>query len=321
MGSRVWKTMDRFPTAACLFILTVALMIKSFAESFQQLTSAFSALDRHLNLVEERLARVGNVSKAECSHATVVEVGRMYLDCLRTIPGAVISNGADTEQQSTDHMILASRHAVLTGMCQAWLDQGAIPDLFDIKWLHQLVGAIGEADRAIRPQWEAYAAWGRSALRGFVADQYDCLLDSIGGLTEEGLNRPGVVGDWSARDMLAHVLAWEEYGWAILSQWPEPKAGTLTRWEVGESEEELNALLLDRYTERDLIDVLGDLYTYRRRTLRFIDDCDDTRFDSVGSYGLGETGSLTLFLLSMACHCTEHALQILDARAAGRAES
>ena len=293
-------------------------MYKSFATSLCQLTAAFRSLDRHLNLVEERLARVGNVSKAECSHAAVVELSRMYLDCLRTIPGAVIPNGADTGQQPTDHMLLAARHTVLTDMCQTWLDQGAVPDIFDIKWLHQLTGAIGEADRAIRPQWEAYAGWGRLALRGFVADQYDCLLDSVGGLTEEELNEPGVVGKWSARDTLAHVLAWEEYGWVILSQWPEPKAGTLTRWEVGESEEEANALLLDRYAESNLIDVLGDLYTFRRRTLRFIDDCDDSRFDSVGSYGLGETGSLTLFLLSMACHCTEHALQILDARTPGR---
>lgn len=289
-------------------------MYKSFAESLHQLTAAFRTLDRHLNLVEERLRRVGNVSKAECSHVAVVELSRMYLDCLRTIPGAAISNGADTEPQPTDHMILASRHTVLTGMCQMWLDQGTLPDLFDINWMRQLTGTIGEVDREIWPQWETYAEWGRSALRGFVADQYDCLLDSVGGLAEEELNEPGVVGDWSARDTLAHVLAWEEYGWAILSQWPEPKAGTLARWEVGESEEETNARLLDRYAESDLIDVLGDLYTFRRRTLRFIDACDDAQFDSVGSFGWDETGSLTLFLLSMACHCTEHALQILDAR-------
>lgn len=293
-------------------------MNESFAESLHQLTAAFRALDRHLNLVEERRARVGHASKMESGPSAVVELSRMYLDCLRTIPGAATSNGADTEQQPTDHMILASRHTVLTGMCQTWLEQGVIPDFFDINWLHQLAGAIGDADRAIRPQWEAYAGWGRSVLRGFVADQYDCLLDSVGGLAEEELNEPGVVGDWSARDTLAHVLAWEEYGWAILSQWPEPKAETLTRWEVGESEEEANALLLDRYAESDLIDVLGDLYTFRRRTLRFIDDCDDAQFDSVGSYGWDETGSLTVFLLSMACHCTEHALQILGARAPSR---
>lgn len=296
-------------------------MYKSFAASLHQLTEAFRSLDRHLNLVEERLARVGTVSTMESDSSAVMELGRMYLDCLRTIPGAATSNGADTEQAPTDHMILAARHAALTGLCQTWLEQGAIPDLFDITWLNRLAGAVGDADRALRPQWEAYAGWGRSALRGFVADQYDCLLDSVGGLTEEELNQPGVVGDWSARDTLAHVLAWEEFGWAVLSQWPEPKTGTLTRWEVGESEAEVNALLLERYAKSDLIDVLGDLYTFRRRTLRFIDDCDDAKFDSVGSYGLGETGSLTLFLLSMACHCTEHALQILDARVPGRAET
>ena len=296
-------------------------MDKSFAASLHQLNAAFRALDRHLNLVEERLARVGHASRMENDPSAVMELSRMYLACLRTIPGAATSHCADAEQSPTDHALLASRHTALTGLCQTWLDQGAIPDLFDITWLDQLAGAIGDADRAIRPQWEAYAGWGRSALRGFVADQYDGLLDSVGGLTEEELNQPGVVGDWSARDTLAHVLAWEEFGWAILSQWPKPRTGTLTRWEVGESEAETNALLLDPYAKSDLIDVLGDLYTFRRRTLRFIDDCDDAKFDSVGSYGLGETGSLTLFLLSMACHCTEHTLQILDARPPGRADS
>lgn len=296
-------------------------MFESLAKSLHQLTAAFSSLDRHLNLVEERLARVGNGSRMESGPPAVLELNRMYLDCLRTIPVAAMPTPCpDTGQSPTDHGILASRHTALTGICQTWLDQGAIPESFDIKYLPQLTEAIGNADRAMRPQWEAYAGWGRSALRGFVADQYDCLLDSVGGLTEEELNKPGVVGDWSARDTLAHVLAWEEYGWAILSQWPEPKTGTLTRWEVGESEAEANARLLDCYAESDLIDVLGDLYTFRRRTLRFIDDCDDARFDSVGSYGWGETGSLTLFLLSMACHCTEHTLQILDARVPGRAE-
>lgn len=295
-------------------------MFKSFAESLDQLTAAFRALDRHLHIVEERLARVGDGSGTECDHPAVVEVGRMYRDCLRTVPGAVASEGPDADPQGTGHMLLASRHSALTGMCATWLDREAIPESFDINWLDRLVRAIGEADRAIRPQWEAYGAWGRSAFRGFVADQYDCLLDSVGGLTEDELNKPGVVGDWSARDALAHVLAWEEYGWVILSQWPEPKAEALVPWEVGESEDEANARLLDRYAGRDLIDVLGDLYTYRRRTLRFIDDCDDARFDSVGSYGWDETGSLTLFILSMAWHCTEHALQILEAREHGVAD-
>ena len=286
-------------------------MYKSFAASVHQLTAAFRTLDRHLNLVEERLARVGHASRMKNDPSAVMELSRMYLDCLRTIPGAATAHCAES---STDHALLVSRHTALTGLCQTWLDQRAIPDLFDITWLHQLAGAIEDADRKVRPQWEAYAGWGRSALRGFVADQYDCLLDSVGGLTEEELNAPGVVGDWSARDTLAHVLAWEEYGWVILSQWPEPKQGALARWEVGRPEDETNALLLDFHADRDLIDVLGDLYTFRRRTLRFIDDCDDSRFDSIGSYGQGETGSLILFLLSMACHCTEHALQILDAR-------
>ncbi|MBK9713571.1 MAG: DinB family protein [Kouleothrix sp.] len=37
------------------------------------------------------------------------------------------------------------------------------------------------------------------------------LLDAIRGLDERALDRKGAVGDWSIKNMLAHIAAWEEW--------------------------------------------------------------------------------------------------------------
>ena len=294
-------------------------MSRDLAESLDRLTNWFQLLDRHLHLIDERLERTGRVPIPHSDREEVHEVNRMYRSCLQGMRDLADSPVPGDQRQPPYHPALTDCHASLVGICQTWLERNDIPDSFDITVLGRLIDVVRKADRALAPAWATYADWGRSALRGFVADQYDCLLDSVGGMSEDELNEPGIVGAWSARDTLAHVLAWEEYGWAILSQWPEPQEGSLDRWEVGDSINDGNARLLGRYADRDLIDVLGDLYTFRRRTLRFIDGTDDATLASTGSWGW-ESGGLTEFILSMACHCTEHALQILDARERDRTD-
>jgi uncharacterized protein (TIGR03083 family) len=37
------------------------------------------------------------------------------------------------------------------------------------------------------------------------------LLDTLAGLDEDALDRKGFVGDWSAKNVLAHMAAWEEW--------------------------------------------------------------------------------------------------------------
>ena len=37
------------------------------------------------------------------------------------------------------------------------------------------------------------------------------LLDTIAGLGEDALDRKGVVGEWSIKNVLAHIAAWEAW--------------------------------------------------------------------------------------------------------------
>jgi len=61
-----------------------------------------------------------------------------------------------------------------------------------------------------------------------VEASWAALMDAIGGIPEERMREPGVAGDWSITDILAHVAWWE--GRAI---------GTVERSLAGEPEPEL----------------------------------------------------------------------------------
>lgn len=50
----------------------------------------------------------------------------------------------------------------------------------------------------------------RSQLLKRLDKAWEAFKDSYAGLSEDELMRPGVTGDWSVRDMIAHVTWWEE---------------------------------------------------------------------------------------------------------------
>ncbi len=179
-----------------------------------------------------------------------------------------------------------------------------------------LVTQVAATQSMLADYWFSLARWGRPGLREFVAAQFDVLLDSVGGLPEESLCEKVVAGTWTARDILIHVLIWEEYGWEILHQWPRPDPQSLRPWAYDDMDQG-NQVMVEARRHLDLIDVLGDLYTYRRRTLQFIDARTEAELAGVGSYGWDEKGTLSAFLLQMAQHRNEHAQTVWAAREAG----
>ncbi len=62
----------------------------------------------------------------------------------------------------------------------------------------------------------------REKLMATIGERWDELLVSVEGLSDEQMQGPGVVGDWSVKDVLAHVTTWEEEALAHL---PEIAAG------------------------------------------------------------------------------------------------
>jgi hypothetical protein len=50
-----------------------------------------------------------------------------------------------------------------------------------------------------------------------VDANWDLLVNSFAGLDENQLDEKGVVGEWSVRDLLAHVTTWEEEAVKVLA--------------------------------------------------------------------------------------------------------
>lgn len=49
----------------------------------------------------------------------------------------------------------------------------------------------------------------RQMLAGQLNDARERIINSYAGLTDEEMDQPGVAGDWSVRDILAHIAAWD----------------------------------------------------------------------------------------------------------------
>lgn len=157
--------------------------------------------------------------------------------------------------------------------------------------------------------------WSRPALRAFVMRQHNNLMDGISGLTEATMVTTPVCGFWSIRDVLTHVLAWNEFAAVVLQGWPRVAVEKLAPWQGDGDTDVLNARLLAARAPLNMIDICDGLMTQHRRMLRAFDRASDADLRSTGDYGWGEEGALSGLFYSFALHEAEHAEAIWRFRA------
>jgi hypothetical protein len=122
------------------------------------------------------------------------------------------------------------------------------------------------------------------------------LHDSYAGLPDAVLLEPGVVGDWSLKDVLAHVNTWEE---EALEHLPViARGGTPPRYAVTGGIDAFNARMADRKRDLSLAEVRRRLDESHRRLVELVRGAPvdqitgDTRFrrrlrlDTYGHYRL-----------------------------------
>lgn len=157
--------------------------------------------------------------------------------------------------------------------------------------------------------------WSRADLRAFLLRQHNNLMDGISGLHEATIISTHVCGSWSIRDVLVHLLAWNEYGDIVVKQWPNVASESLSPWLDGNGVDDINANLLAERADLNMIDICDGLMTYHRRLLRHFDGASDETLASIGDYGWSETGLLSGFFYGLALHSAEHAEAIWRFRA------
>ncbi len=172
--------------------------------------------------------------------------------------------------------------------------------------------------------------WGREKLFRFYRRHFSSLLDSITGLTEESCTTVLVNGNWTVRDVLAHILAWDEYVLELVKRWPDislpdarsadpevEDADELSHWASGDVDT-VNARLQDARGGLTMIEVLDGLATCHRRIVSRCRRMSDEAVRTEVEYDKGERGNVVNLLVSTSAHTADHAAEIYAARADGR---
>jgi hypothetical protein len=114
----------------------------------------------------------------------------------------------------------------------------------------------------------------RERLMVTMARNWDALLASIEGLTDEAMVRPGVVEQWSVKDILAHITTWEEEGLHHLPTVAQGRKAPTYASKYG-SLDGFNALKFEENQRRSLDEVLARLDETHARLLAYLDTVPD----------------------------------------------
>ncbi len=100
------------------------------------------------------------------------------------------------------------------------------------------------------------------------------LIDSFAGLTEARMTQPGVTADWSVKDILGHVTAWEEEALKHLPHILEGKRPPKYADLYG-GIDAFNALKTTENRERSLAEVLTRFEQVHARLVAYIEIAPD----------------------------------------------
>jgi hypothetical protein len=97
---------------------------------------------------------------------------------------------------------------------------------------------------------------------------------ALRGLTDEQLLQPGVIGEWSVKDILSHLTAWEA---EVVTRLAKLQAGKKIQTIIpaGSDIDGLNAKWYQEHQDRDLDRVLADFHGVREQMIRQVESLTD----------------------------------------------
>ena len=109
------------------------------------------------------------------------------------------------------------------------------------------------------------------------------LEQAMGQLTAAQLSQPGVIGTWSVKDMLPHIMHWEQFALGELESAmrgerpPAPDAGGA---EEDESDDAVNARVVAQYRDVPVSDVRAAFDRSFQRVVAVVEALDEADFTS-----------------------------------------
>ncbi|MCC7447433.1 MAG: DinB family protein [Anaerolineae bacterium] len=135
------------------------------------------------------------------------------------------------------------------------------------------------------------------------------LLTAIEGLPDDAMLRPGVIGFWSVKDILAHLTTWESELITALAQLDRP-----TRVPEIVKIEDIDDWNEEQYrnnVRRGLDAVMEDFNGVHKHLLKAVEALDDKTLDNVRKFPWMEGEPLTYLIMENAIwHEQEHAEDI-----------
>ena len=152
-------------------------------------------------------------------------------------------------------------------------------------------------------RWRAQAGvLHRDDFLDYVRDQRSELLATLGGLFEEDMTAVPVCGHWTMRDVLAHILSWDEEALRTAQHWSEERP-----WQDGALyDDEWNENEVTKRAELDAIALADGLATYHRKLVLLFQKLDDQALIAEARAPWGERMTLLSFFYEMAVHDGAH---------------
>lgn len=155
----------------------------------------------------------------------------------------------------------------------------------------------------------------KSELLEALEDSHQEMLEMLEDVPDEALLAPGVVGDWSIKDILAHLTYWEGQIVTLLfqAQHGVPKPTTVHFSPGTETVDEVNRRWYESGKDRPLEMIWQDWEGVRKQTVRRVSDFSDKDLNDPERFTwLGGTPLYQWILNDSIEHEGEHADQIRE---------
>ena len=149
-----------------------------------------------------------------------------------------------------------------------------------------------------------------------LEDQREAFLEAIDGLSDEQLEQPGVVGDWSVKDIMYHLTMWEAELVKLL--WQAAQGLQPTTAQFGKTPvDELNAVWSLQAHNRTLEQVIDDFAGVRKQTSHRLTAFKDKDLNNPQRYPWLDNHPLWVWIAEDSFkHEAEHLAQIQQWREA-----
>ena len=125
------------------------------------------------------------------------------------------------------------------------------------------------------------------------------LDDLLATMAPERMEEPGVVGEWSAKDVLAHLVAWEQLalGWYRTGLQGDVPAVPAAGFKWNETPR-LNRKIFEEHRDEPLDDVIAQYRASHREIVGVIESLTDEDLFTVGRFGWTRKNALGAYFVS-----------------------